>query len=830
MTPDALTVRKFLNDVHGTEFETNYFSLFAFDQQGTLSYETSYRLLRVALLLLNSGDFHLQALGYRIVLRYANATDDYKPLYDVALAKDLIPVSMFIEEHHSAQPVQEHFSSLLAMAHMASFKQEDIYLTGGQKKMINFYSANKKSVAIIAPTSYGKSEMFISRLSKGGYDRACILVPTKALLAQTLKRLIAAEVHQLDYRLISHPDMYTENIGKMICVLTQERLLRLLKKSDDILFDLVVIDEAHNLFESTDRAMLLAYVILILSKRNPDVSLSFCSPFVADAANLRLKHAGYVLDSIAVKESIKSEQFFIIENKTAEGTLQYYDQFWDTFVDLGSVPDLNDAGLVFHYSGRKNIVYLNKPRDIEDVALNMAAELDNGNEVPADLEEIVEAVSDLFHEDYSLLRCIRKGIVYHHGAMPDLVRLYVEYIFSSFEEFRYIIATSTLLEGVNLPAEKMFILSNMKGPRNLTPAQFRNLVGRVCRFSEIFSPQQGSLELLEPEIYLVNGAYTRSGANLKTFLRNTARATKTIKDDVSNTLIKPDDDLSPEEQETLGQKLEYLENIEPHTVNAENIRYATTPIGMCCYRNFITEFDIFDNEDAITMALAQYDDHPSINNADDLLTAVKDVFLDSVTFTDSQKHEHRAFLRLTAPAARRFYAMFLSWRQRGSSYKFMINSYLRYWESIDDPVIYVGTKWGEQKRTDAERTPAYINIGEKTAPERVNIAIKRIKEEQDFVDNTLLRYVEVLHDMELLEQDFYQHIKYGTSNVTLICLLKNGFSIELARVITADTYDVFVNVDVGSDEVSVSAAIEDAMVRNGENKLLVFEVRFHINA
>jgi len=830
MTPEAMTVRKFLNDVEETEFESDYFSLFEFDQQGTLSYETSYRLLRVALLLLNSGDFHLEALGYRIVLRYANATRDYKPLYDIALAKDLIPVSMFIEEHYPAQRAQEDFSSLLSRAHMESFRLEDIYLTGGQKDMINFYSENRNSVAIIAPTSYGKSEMFISRLSKGGYDRACILVPTKALLAQTLKRLIAAEVQDLDYRLISHPDMYTENTGKMICVLTQERLLRLLKKSDDILFDLVVIDEAHNLFESTDRAMLLAYVILILSNRNPDVSLSFCSPFVADISNLNLKHAGYVLDSMAIQESVKSEQFFIIENKAAEGTLQYYDQFWNALVELGSVPGLNDAGLVFRYSGRKNIVYLNKPRDIEDVALNMAAELDNENGVPADLEEIVEAVSDLFHEDYSLLRCIREGIVYHHGAMPDLVRLYVEYIFSSFEEFRYIIATSTLLEGVNLPAEKMFILSNMKGPRNLTPAQFRNLVGRVCRFSEIFSPQQGNLELLEPEIYLVNGAYTRSGANLETFLRSTAKATKTVKDDVSNTLIKPDDGLSPEEQEILGQKLEYLENIEPHTVNAENIRYATTPIGMCCYRNCITEFDIFDNEEAIATALAQYNDRPSIDNADDLLTAVDDVFLDSVTFTDRQQHEYRAFLRLAEPSARRFYAMFLTWRQRGSSYKFMIRSFLRYWESIDDPVIYVGTRWGERKRTDADRAPAYTNISEKTSAERVNIAIKRIKEEQDFVDNTLLRYVEVLHDMDLLEHDFYQRIKYGTSNVTLICLLKNGFSIDLARVIISDKYADLVGVDVDSDEVTVSAAIEDAMVRNGENKVLIFEVRFHINA
>lgn len=830
MPSDTMTVRKFLNDVKGTEFEKDYFSLFGLDQQVTLPYETSYRLLRVALLLLNSDDVHLQALGYRIVLRYANATSTYIPLHDVALAKGLIPVTKFIKEQHSVQNTQDNFSSLLEAAHIESFRLKDIYLTDGQKKMNAFHFENGGSVAIIAPTSYGKSEMFISRLKQGDYNSACIIVPTKALLSQTLKRLIAADVHELDYRLISHPDMYTNNVNKMICVVTQERLLRLMKKSDDILFDIVMIDEAHNLFESTDRAMLLAYVILILRKRNPDISLGFYSPFVADVTNLRLKHTEYGLHSFTVNESIKSEQFFIVENKDAEGILHYYDQFWNSLITLEATPGLKDIDFVFRYSGRKNIVYVNRPRDIEDIAMNMASELDSGDTVPTELEEVVNAVSDLFHEDYNLLECIRKGIAYHHGAMPDLVRLYVEYIFSSFDEFRYIIATATLLEGVNLPADKMFILSNMKGPRKLSPAQFKNLIGRVCRFSEIFSSQQGSLELLEPKIYLLNGTYTRSDANLENFLRDTAKVTKTINDDISNTMIKPDDELSSDEQNILQKKLEYLENIEPNTVKVENIRYATTPIGICCYRNCITEFDIFDNEEAITEALDHYNGHPPIDNTDDLLTVIYDLFLDNVTFTDKQQHDYRAFLRLTNLDARRFYAMFLSWRQRGSSYRLMITSFLNYWGQIEDPVIYVGTKWGDVKRNDTDLIPAYINVSEKTTAERVNYAIKKIKEEQDFVDNTLLRYVEVLYDMKMMDDDFYQRIKYGTNNPVIICLLKNGFSIDLARVITADIYDEFVYVDVDTDEVIISGEIEGAMVLNNENKVLIFEARFHINA
>ncbi len=831
MPQDAMTIRKFLNDVAETDFENTYLNLYNPYLQDPLSYENTYRLLRVALLLLNSDDSHLQALGYRIVLRYSNATRDYKPLYDVALAKDLIPITKFIEnQDNGLGATGDDFSSLLASAHMESFKQDQMYLTSGQRQMMNFHSERDDNLAVIAPTSYGKSQMLISRLSVSDYDNACIIVPTKALLSQTLKRLIAAGVHELDYRLLSHPDMYTDGIDKMICVFTQERLLRLLKKCDDIKFDIVMVDEAHNLFESSDRAMLLAYVLLILRKRNPDVRLNFYSPFIADSNNLRLKYTEYDLESLTVTESIKSEKFFIIENKTDNGTLHYYDQFLDTSRELSSSPGLNDAQLIFLHQGRKNIVYLNKPKDIEDIALKMSASRQNQHRVSAELQKIVAAVSDLFHEDYSLLQCIRKGIVYHHGAMPDLVRLYVEHIFSNFDDFQHIIATSTLLEGVNLPADKMFILNNMKGRRNLSPAQFRNLVGRVCRFGEIFSERYGSMNLLEPEIYLLNGDYTRSGANLKKFLHNSARINKTIKDDVANTLIKPDEELSDDEQAVLHEKLEYLENIEPNTIVAENVRYATTLIGKYCYRNSIMEFDIFDNEDALSTELSSYDDRGPIDNAEDLLTAINDIFLDSVSFTDKQQHDYRAFLRLTEEAARRFYAMFLAWRQRGSSYKSMILRFLRYWESIEDPIIYVGSRWGERKRTESDYLPAYIDISEKTTAERVNIAIKRIKEEQDFVDNTILRFVEVLSDLELLDQGFYQRVKYGTNNPVLICLLKNGFSINLARVITSSEYAEYVQIDTTSDKVLVSSSIEAAMIENTENAVLIFEIRFHINA
>lgn len=52
---------------------------------------------------------------------------------------------------------------------------------------------------------------------------------------------------------------------------------------------------------------------------------------------------------------------------------------------------------------------------------------------------------------------MNNGVVYHHGGMPENVRLYVEMLFSKIEEIKYVVTTSTLLQGVNIPAEKIFL-------------------------------------------------------------------------------------------------------------------------------------------------------------------------------------------------------------------------------------------------------------------------------------------------------------------------------------------------------------------------------------
>ena len=54
--------------------------------------------------------------------------------------------------------------------------------------------------------------------------------------------------------------------NNFVAILTQERLLRLLQKHPSLKFDMVLIDEAHNLIENDNREILLECYSYILSE------------------------------------------------------------------------------------------------------------------------------------------------------------------------------------------------------------------------------------------------------------------------------------------------------------------------------------------------------------------------------------------------------------------------------------------------------------------------------------------------------------------------------------------------------------------------------------
>ena len=773
-------------------------------------------ILSIATLFINSSNENVRKLGYRIIVIYCNRVKDYKPLYDISVNSGIIPVSQFIEDKLVLDKEKNFFTEINA-AYSKNFVVNNIFCSLQQKELVDFYNDNRNdSLSVVAPTSYGKTDLILHTVKNNADKNICIITPTKSLLAQTKARIVQADKLKRE-KIITHPEMYNGNEDRLVAVMTQERLLRLLQKVKNVSFDYVIIDEAHNLLHDDGRNILLASVILVLEKRNPDTVFKFLTPFLCDANNIKVRYAGYSLKTYKVDEYIKTEKLYVAELRdTHAKEFCLYDQFINKFYKIDELTTTSEWNFVNEHSGLKNIIYFNKPKDIESFVQIMISERQEILD-----EKIFEAcknIAEYVHPNYRLIECVKRGVIYHHGAVPEPIRMYVERLYAELKDIKYVVTSSTLLEGVNLPADKMFIMDNKKGQSNLSPSDFKNLIGRVCRFSQIFDRDTGSLTKLEPEIYLVVGRNFSVNANAKKFIQDSMYVEKKTNDELKNVLLEKTT-INQDNKDKLENAQEFIENYEGDIVQDYSLRKVKTEAGKICFMNNITEFDIFCHEENIEIVSKKIKEKGRlIDNTNLLFDILNSMFFSIITDDNNIK-------RFAHEETGRFYKMFLDWRISNTSFNQMISSFMRYWKSLikdkdKDKLVFVG-RWGDTVRDGVK--PLWTDISKKTEEQLINLAIVRIKEEQDFLDNVLLKYIEVLNDLELLEESLYLRIKYGTDDKKIITCTRNGISLSLAKQIVENYMD-YVEIDVLNDTVSFREGIVEAMRQACENEIMVCEL------
>ncbi len=98
------------------------------------------------------------------------------------------------------------------------------------------------------------------------------------------------------------------------------------------------------------------------------------------------------------------------------------------------------------------------------------------------------------HPSYVLAETVEGGVGFHYGRIPPLLRSVVERAFAD-GHLNYIVCTSTLLQGVNLPARNVFMQNPHKGEENpIESVDFWNLAGRAGRLGKDF---QGNVFLVD---------------------------------------------------------------------------------------------------------------------------------------------------------------------------------------------------------------------------------------------------------------------------------------------------------------------------------------------
>lgn len=100
-----------------------------------------------------------------------------------------------------------------------------------------------------------------------------------------------------------------------------------------------------------------------------------------------------------------------------------------------------------------NIVYCENKEETVGMALQYADsrdEIENNEE----LEKIKKRIKEEIHPDYYLAELISKGVAYHVSYVTSDIRKYIEILYKK-KTISTIFCTSTLLEGVNLPADNL---------------------------------------------------------------------------------------------------------------------------------------------------------------------------------------------------------------------------------------------------------------------------------------------------------------------------------------------------------------------------------------
>ena len=383
---------------------------------------------------------------------------------------------------------------LLRKANEVSIGDQKLSLTDYQIQLWNLL-VDKKSVAVSAPTSAGKTFLILEHILRetNRLDEICsvIIVPTRALLTELHTKITEHEHFDSEStRASTVPTLDSDKRKKQIFILTQERLQVLLSISN-IRFTYVIVDEAQAISDGT-RGIILHDCIDRVSTSNPKIKFLFLTP---GATNLDKFQNITQTDELKIKETSLGP---VVQNRIVVKT--YAAKPKELSLELmrngkrlplaniegqrGFTQPSTVASAVALELGKEgsSLVYATGPAKAEKTAAQIASSLP---EIECSvLDDLVKFINAHVHPKYSLIETIKKGVGFHYGKMPSLLRIAIEEAFTN-GHLKYLVCTTTLFQGVNLPAKNVFIATSKRGTNDqLDPAALWNFIGRAGRLGK----------------------------------------------------------------------------------------------------------------------------------------------------------------------------------------------------------------------------------------------------------------------------------------------------------------------------------------------------------
>ncbi|WP_375306107.1 DEAD/DEAH box helicase [Bradyrhizobium sp. A11] len=375
-------------------------------------------------------------------------------------------------------------------------------------------------VSASAPTASGKTflvlQWLIDEMKTTAANMAVYLAPTRALVSEIednlsllIKRMSIEDIEVTSLPLATKYSDAAKASKKLICVLTQERLHLLANAlNDNVKIDLLIADEAHKVGDRL-RGVVLQDAIERANRGNPNIKIVFISPATQNPEAL-LEDA----PTSKVKQPVDSDVPTVLQNIIL--ATQRPGRTTEWFLDLRRPNDRRlpigevklearptslrkKLALIASSVGSKGgtLVYANGAAEAEEIALLLTQLIDSSaNERDPELAGLADLARRGVHESYQLAPLARKGVAFHYGNMPSLLREEIERLFRK-GKLRFLVCTSTLIEGVNLSCRTIVVRGPRKGVKQpMEPHDFWNLAGRAGRWGNEF---QGNIVCIDPD-------------------------------------------------------------------------------------------------------------------------------------------------------------------------------------------------------------------------------------------------------------------------------------------------------------------------------------------
>ena len=296
-------------------------------------------------------------------------------------------------------------------------------------------------------------------IALGKFKKVVIVVPTLALIDETRKRL--AQKFRDRCQLITHQAQVARGDKVNVYILTQERVRNRIDLTN---IDFFVVDEFYKLDFRHDED----------KQRAIELNLAF-HKLAATRAQFYLLGPNVQ----AIKGLDKYEFHFIPSDYStvAVDVLQF---------DLprGGEDRPNKLVELARSIDEATLIYCQGPGSAVKVARRLLREV---AKMPiAACAATAEWMSENYHPEWAAVEALRHGIGLHHGGIPRALQQHMVRLFNE-GAIKFLICTSTLIEGVNTAAKNVIVYDRRRNRNVLDFFTYKNIQGRAGRMGHTLS-------------------------------------------------------------------------------------------------------------------------------------------------------------------------------------------------------------------------------------------------------------------------------------------------------------------------------------------------------